>query len=148
MIQWITPVEMLEEHTQERVFLAPPQVYELSRFYSFNTYDNFKDFVVKREPKGCTRWLPVISTYIDGAISALPGDDLYPQEPDLIGKKPVQDYPKKLKDLIVPNGKLNRIELRGPTSVVLTNQEPEYGHVTPVSYYRNSEILFQMNSKL
>lgn len=139
---------MLEEHTQERVFLAPPQVYELSRFHSFNDYNNFKQFVINRESKGCSRWLPVISTYIDGAISALPGDELYPTEPDLIGKKPVQDYPKKLKDLIKSDSKLNRIELRGPTSVALTNLEPEYGHLSPISYYRNNEQLFELNSKL
>lgn len=139
---------MLEEHTQERVFLAPPQVYELSRFYSFKNYDDFKQFVINRETKGCERWLPVIGTYIDGAISALPGDEMYPEEPDLIGKKPVQDYPKKLKELVRPDSILNRIELRGPTSVALTNIEPALGHKKPVSYYRNNEELFQLNSKL
>lgn len=68
---------MLEEHTQERVFLAPPQVYELSRFYSLKSYEEFKQFVIRREIHGCSRWLPVISTYIDGAISALPGKLIY-----------------------------------------------------------------------
>lgn len=146
--KWITPIEMLEEHTQERVFLAPPQVYELSRFYSFRSYDDFKQYIINREPKGTDRWLPVISTYIDGAVSALPGDEMYPAEPDLIGKKPVQDYPKKLKDLVRPDSVLNRIELRGPTSLALVNREPMFGHKLPVSYYRNNEELIQQNSKL
>ena len=139
---------MLEEHSQERVFLAPPQVYELSRFYSIKNYDDFKQFTINRETKGTERWLPVITTYIDGAISALPGDEMYPEDPDLIGKKPVQDYPKKLKDLIRPNSILNRIELRGPASVALTNQDPRLGHKLPVSYYRNNEELIDLNSKL
>ena len=65
---------MLEEHTQERVFLAPPQVYELSRFYPFKSYDEFRQFIIRREINGCDRWLPVICTYIDGAVSALPGN--------------------------------------------------------------------------
>jgi len=149
-LKWITPIEMLEEHTQERVFLAPPQVYELSRFYSFKSYEEFKQYVIRREVQGCERWLPIINTYIDGAVSALPGDEMYPEVPDLIGKKPVQDYPKKLKDLISPGSKLNRIELRGPTSVALVNVESKHGHPSPVSYYRNNEELIQneLNSKL
>lgn len=73
---------------------------------------------------------------------------MYPAVPDLIGKKPVQDFPKKLKDLISPDSKLNRIELRGPTSLALVNIEPGYGHRSPVAYYRNNEELIQSSSKL
>lgn len=139
---------MLEDHTQERLFLAPPQVYELSKFYHHKNYNEFKTFVINREKNGCERWLPVIGTYIDGAISSLPGDEIYPELPDLIGKKPVQDFSKRLNETYTSGSKLNRIELRGPTSVALTNIEPTLGHLAPISYYRNNEEFIKKNSKL
>lgn len=73
---------------------------------------------------------------------------MYPKVPDFIGKKPVQDYPKRLKDLFKSDSKLNRIELRGPTSVALVNIDSEHDHPLPVSYYRNNEELIHLNSKL
>lgn len=64
---------MLEEHAQEKVFLAPPQVYELSRIHKLSNFDAVKEFAQTRQPLGVNRWLAVICTYNDGAISFLPG---------------------------------------------------------------------------
>jgi hypothetical protein len=58
------------------------------------------------------------------------GDETYPGEPDLMGKKPAQDYPMKLKDLLFPESSLNRIELRDPTLFALGNIESEHSHLT------------------
>lgn len=64
---------MLEEHSQEKIFLAPPQVYELSRIHNLSNFNSVQDFASKRQTFGIERWLPVISTYSDGALSVLPG---------------------------------------------------------------------------
>lgn len=125
---------MLEEHTQERVFLAPPQVYELSRIYHLSNFREVEQFVSKRTNQGNQRWLPVLSTYKDGAISALPGDSMYPEDPDLIGKKPVPDYPQSLQEMRDKSPVLNRIELRGPTCTSFCNISLPYGHLSPITY--------------
>ena len=65
---------MLEDNSTNSIFLAPPQVYELSRLIPIQSYHELREFARKREPKGCERWLPIISTAMDGAVSLLPGN--------------------------------------------------------------------------
>lgn len=65
---------MLEDNSTNSIFLAPPQVYELSRLIPIQSYHELREFARKREPKGCERWLPIISTALDGALSLLPGN--------------------------------------------------------------------------
>ena len=133
-LKWCTCLEMLEEHTQERLFLAPPQVYELSRIHHLSNFSALEDFVKKRDRLGCVRWLPVLATYRDGAISFLPGDSMYPAEPDIIGRKPVPDYPQTVPEMRAKAVDLNRIELRGPTCVSFCNIKLPLGHLSPVTH--------------
>jgi len=133
-LKWCTPTEMLEEHSQEKVFLAPPQVYELSRIHNLPNFKAVHEFAIKRQTMGIDRWLPVISTYNNGAISALPGDDTYPQDPDLIGKKPIPDYPQTLEEMRVKTTHMNRLELRGPTCQAFCNIKLNCGHLSPMTY--------------
>lgn len=125
---------MLEEHVQERLFLAPPQVYELSRIHHLTSFNAVKDFASTRGLLGCHRWLPVLATYKDGAISYLPGDSMYPDEPDFIGKKPVPDFPQSVAELRAKATFLNRIELRGPTCMAVCNIKLPLGHYSPITY--------------
>jgi len=133
-LSWCTPIEMLEEHSQERVFLAPPQVYELSRIHNLPNFKAVQEFALKRQSMGIERWLPVISTYIDGAISLLPGDDSYPSEPDIIGKKPIPDFPQSLEEMRAKAVHMNRLELRGPTCQAYCNIKLNCGHLSPFTY--------------
>lgn len=126
---------MLEEHVQERVFLAPPQVYELSRIHHLSNFAAVREFSSSRNELGNDRWLPVLATYRDGAISFLPGDSMYPNDPDVIGKKPVPDYPQSVLDIRSQSSELNRIELRGPTCMSFCNIKLPYGHLTPITYH-------------
>ena len=147
-LKWVTPIEMLEEHTQERVFLAPPQVYELSRLFHQRSFDVLRSYLPEREKYGTERWLPVIGTYVDGAISLLPGDDLYPLNPDFIGKKPVPDFGRRLAEMRTVSKQLNRIELTGPVCVAVCNmQQAACGHRAPLSYVKGCEP-FSLDSKL
>lgn len=125
---------MLEEHTQEKVFLAPPQAYELARLYNLKSFNSFQEMIQKRERYGCERWFPVITTYADGAISTLPGDELYPKDVDLFGKLPMPDYPLSINEMREKSIKINRIELRGIVCLSLCNQQLNCGHLSPVSY--------------
>ena len=133
-LKWCTCLEMLEEHTQERLFLAPPQVYELSRLHHLSNFSSVQDFVKKRDRLGCVRWLPVLATYKDGAISFLPGDSMYPEDPDIIGRKPVPDFPQSLPEMRAKAIDLNRIELRGPICMSFCNIKLPHGHLSPVTY--------------
>ncbi|PRD32760.1 UNVERIFIED_CONTAM: nudt19 [Trichonephila clavipes] len=72
IMRWCTPDEMLTDHFTNSLFLAPPQVYELSRMIPLQSYHDLKKFAKKRELLGCERWMPIISTAIDGAVSYLP----------------------------------------------------------------------------
>ena len=125
---------MLEEHVQERLFLAPPQVYELSRIHHLNSFNSVHEFACKRALMGTHRWLPVLATYKDGAISFLPGDSMYPESPDIIGKKPVPDFPQSVAEMRAKASSLNRIELRGPTCMAFCNVKLPLGHLSPITY--------------
>ena len=126
---------MLEEHVQERVFLAPPQVYELSRIHHLSSFGAVREFSSSRGQLGNDRWLPVLATYKDGAISYLPGDSMYPENPDVIGKKPVPDYPQSVLEIRNKTIDLNRIELRGPTCMSFCNIKLPNGHLAPITYH-------------
>lgn len=132
-LKWCTPSDIIDEHTNEGVFLAPPQFYELSRLKNLNKFDEVERFAKQREILGIERWMPVISTYSDGAISLLPGDDAYPTKPDIIGLKPVPDYPQTLAQMRSQVVNLNRIELRGPVCTCLCNCKLTCGHLSPIS---------------
>lgn len=134
---------MLQEHVEERVFLAPPQVYELSRIQKITNFSKLQNFAQNRQVYGLERWLPVMATYRDGAITLLPGDDMFPEEPDIIGRKPVPDYPGCVEDIRLKTVNLNRMELKGPTCVIYCNTDLKYGHLSPATYPQISTTSLQ-----
>ena len=133
-LKWCSPLEMLQEHVSERVFLPPPQAYELARIHHLPNFSSVHKFAQERQQLGLHRWLPVLATYKDGAISFLPGDSLYPEKPDLIGRKPVPDYPQTLAEIRAQSGSLNRIELRGPICMTHCNFKLPCGHLAPITF--------------
>lgn len=133
-LQWCTPTGMLDEHSTADVFLAPPQVYELSRLCNFNEFDALRQFAAERQSLGVERWLPVISTYQDGAVALLPGDEFYPEQPDIYGRKPVPDYPESLAEYGNRAKVINRLEIRGPVCHARANIKLPCGHLQPVSH--------------
>lgn len=142
VMRWCTPEEMLEDNSTSSVFLAPPQVYELSRLLPIQSYHELKDFAKRREPKGCERWLPIIATAFDGAISLMPGDDLYPEEPDYTGiAKPIE-FLEPLESLRSGSKRLHRMEIRGPQCTMYCNITPPCGHLQPLTY-RSSQPIVQ-----
>lgn len=133
-LKWCTPTGMLDEHSTADVFLAPPQVYELSRLCNFTEFDTLRQFAAERQALGIERWLPVISTYQDGAVALLPGDEFYPDQPDILGRKPVPDNPETLAEYGARAKIINRLEIRGPVCHARANIKLPCGHLKPVSH--------------
>ena len=59
---WTSPAEALEAYTEKKVWLAPPQVWELSRMRNFSKFDELKNFAQDREARGTPTWLPGLVT--------------------------------------------------------------------------------------
>ena len=126
------------QRLQTRQFwLAPPQVYELSRLLNFRDQQDLAQFSTIRHQAGLTTWLPVRMECDDGMLSILPGDSLYPDSPDYSGtsaKKP-GPYPGTLDESRAASEQLNRLELRDTYDCVTrVKGDSQQGHVQPVSY--------------
>lgn len=120
---------MLEEHTQKRAVLAPPQVYELCRLSNYTSYEQLVSFTEQRESKGIERWCATITGLKDGALLALPGDDYFEKGVEVNSR-----YLPTLEEIRVQSKCLNRIELRAPTMTALCNVTLSNGHDSPISY--------------
>ncbi|XP_067144823.1 acyl-coenzyme A diphosphatase NUDT19-like [Centruroides vittatus] len=139
--RWGTPEEFLEEHCVNAAFLAPPQVYELSRLIHFKNYQMLQKFVRYRSVKGVERWLPVLCSCKDGALSLLPGDDMYPKKPDYIGKAPGKDLPKTVEEVRQSCQQLHRMEICGPSCTTYSNIVPQCSHLQPKTYRPSQPIV-------
>lgn len=55
------------------LFFLPPQIYEISRFIPYKSYEYLKKFSVKRYKLGITMYHPIGYFCTDGVVSILPG---------------------------------------------------------------------------
>ena len=137
-MRWIEPSAMLESHWAGEKVLAPPQVYELTRMRAAATMSELHNFSEKLKPMGVNTWLPVIYPCTDGFLSVLPGDELYPEEPDFTGemdlppppllmemttKAACERYGARMNRNVVKNGKPpltdTAINISSPLEVIL-----------------------------
>uniref|UniRef100_A0A182YMQ3 Nudix hydrolase domain-containing protein n=1 Tax=Anopheles stephensi TaxID=30069 RepID=A0A182YMQ3_ANOST len=80
---WDTPSNLLEAHNSERIWLTPPQAYELKRLSYLQDIEQVVSFAKnKRFANGTTPLCPVAFTAADGIVLALPEDSLYPTNYD------------------------------------------------------------------
>lgn len=89
---------MLTEHLQTKAFIAPPQIYELSRLANFRQYEELKNFSMHREQFGIERWTYYVNGLADGALLALPGEFFFLKEcmqPILLGNSANDGFPKE-----------------------------------------------------
>lgn len=132
---------MLKMQDQDEAFLAPPQVYELSRLATFKSYQQLKEFAEKREAFGIVRWLPRVSLFSDGAALILPGDDLYFNN-EIVNSS--SNASAKLSSLSEARSKLdcfNRIELQLPSAKAYCNVIINCGHCSPITYSQPEPVL-------
>uniref|UniRef100_A0A6J0U6Q9 Acyl-coenzyme A diphosphatase NUDT19 n=1 Tax=Pogona vitticeps TaxID=103695 RepID=A0A6J0U6Q9_9SAUR len=132
--QWSSPLEALELFKSQDIWIAPPQFYELYRLYNFSSLHDLHRFGSERALEGCERWMPVILVASDGHIQLLPGDELYPDDPDLTGeRKPVLTSNKKIEDLMKGASKLHRIVTHDLHNVTIcVNIQAKYKHINPL----------------
>ncbi|KAM9302220.1 acyl-coenzyme A diphosphatase NUDT19-like [Gastrophryne carolinensis] len=131
--KWWTPQEAIDEYLSQRSFIAAPQFYELCRLCHFNSIEELHRFSSNRALEGCERWMPVRLDADDGLIHTMPGDDLYPECPDITGESE-QKYciNKTIQDLIQGEGQLHRIVFLKEGPRYFINTVPKYKHVHPL----------------
>ncbi|XP_009073706.1 PREDICTED: nucleoside diphosphate-linked moiety X motif 19, mitochondrial [Acanthisitta chloris] len=136
---WSSPPEALERLKSQEIWFPPPQFYEFCRLCNFSSLHELHKFSWDRALEGCERWMPVMLTASDGFIQLLPGDELYPEDPDYTGeKKVVMSTDKKVEDLMKEGSVFHRIVIKSTNNLaVYVNIEAKYKHVNPVM--RNSD---------
>ncbi|XP_058059872.1 acyl-coenzyme A diphosphatase NUDT19-like [Anopheles bellator] len=131
---WDTPSNLLEAHACNRIWLTPPQAYEVKRLSYVHDIDKLISFAKQtRDGKGSAAFCPVAYSTSDGTVLALPGDDLYPKDYDYVTDHTTFDDYKGLtaEELRAKAKRLHRLEL-GPglhTKGFFMNQRPSEQHL-------------------
>ncbi|KAJ7406683.1 tudor domain containing 12 [Willisornis vidua] len=100
-VRWSSPPEAIECFKSQEIWFPPPQFYEFCRLCNFSSLSQLQQFSSERALEGCERWMPVLLAASDGYIQLLPGDELYPEDPDYTGeKKIIMSTDKKVEDLM------------------------------------------------
>ncbi|POI34134.1 hypothetical protein CIB84_002114, partial [Bambusicola thoracicus] len=147
LIQWSSPPEAIERFKSQEIWLAPPQFYELCRLCNFSSLHDLHKFSSDRALEGCERWLPVTLTAADGFIQLLPGDELYPEDPDYTGEKKItMSTDKMVEDLMKEGSIFHRIVIKNTHSLaVYVNIQAKYKHMNPLMINTDSS---NYNSRL
>ncbi|NXX13329.1 NUD19 protein, partial [Podargus strigoides] len=146
-LQWSSPPETIERFKSQEIWLAPPQFYELCRLCNFSSLQELHKFSSDRALEGCERWMSVMLTAADGHIQLLPGDELYPEDPDYTGeKKIIMSTDKKVEDLMKEGSVFHRIVMKNINDIaVYVNIQAKYKHINPLMINSDSS---DYNSKL
>ncbi|NWJ01638.1 NUD19 protein, partial [Crypturellus undulatus] len=132
-LQWLSPPEAIEHFKSQEIWLAPPQFYELCRLCNFSSLQELHKFSSERALEGCERWMPVILSASDGYMQLLPGDELYPEDPDYTGEKKITlSTDKKVEDLMKGGSIFHRIVRKNNDLAVYVNIQAKYKHINPV----------------
>ncbi|XP_039969704.1 nucleoside diphosphate-linked moiety X motif 19-like isoform X2 [Bactrocera tryoni] len=129
---WKTPKEFIKDYFDQKLYLPPPQLYELSRLLNFPRLDELINFARVRSSKGVTLMLPVIKKCADGTVSLMPGDDLYSSNTDETNQKntetiTIEQYRSEVKNL-------HRIEyFNNGRFFIQLNRSLTDGHLPPVN---------------
>ncbi|XP_068017809.1 acyl-coenzyme A diphosphatase NUDT19 [Melanerpes formicivorus] len=131
---WSSPAEAIERFKSQEIWIAPPQFYELCRLCNFSSLSQLHKFSSQRALEGCERWMPVILNAADGYIHLLPGDELYPENPDYTGeKKTVMSTDKKIEDLMKEDSVFHRIVIKNINSLAVhVNIQAKHKHLNPL----------------
>ncbi|KAL7833725.1 hypothetical protein AOLI_G00286850 [Acnodon oligacanthus] len=147
--KWSSPSEILCSYRDREVWIAPPQFYDLGRMCHFPLLRDLHRFARQRSLEGCEQWLPVRLLATDCYISLLPGDSLYPENPDFLGKTNITAPAEKcLEELQRESVNLHRIVNHDQyTASVHINITPKYKHQPPLTSSALESSL-KYNSKL
>ncbi|XP_073515850.1 acyl-coenzyme A diphosphatase NUDT19 isoform X2 [Phyllobates terribilis] len=129
--KWWTPQEVIEEYLK-KTWIPPPQLYDLSRLCNFLHLEELQRFALRRSLEGCERWMPVMVHAKDGMVHTLPGDELYPDDPDVTGQtQAIYSTDRTIEEVVRDGERLHRnIQLDGVLRLFV-NVPPKYKHVAP-----------------
>lgn len=131
-VKWTEPSKILESFYNSELWLAPPQVYELSRLLNFPEQDQLVEFSAGRHGSGCKTWLPIRLQCQDGTISLLPGDSFYPESVSMISNPPAK-FEGTVEDCARETGDFNRLVFRDMNDCLpIVSIPPANGHVNPI----------------
>ncbi|NXB03007.1 NUD19 protein, partial [Cnemophilus loriae] len=132
--QWSSPLEAIERLKSQEIWFPPPQFYEFCRLCNFSSLEELQKFSSARALEGCERWMPVMLSAPDGFIQLLPGDELYPEDPDYTGeKKIIMSTDKKVEDLMKEGRIFHRIVIKNINNLaVYVNIQAKYKHINPL----------------
>lgn len=142
-LQIVTPDTIIDQWVKEELWLAPPQVYEVSRLLNYTSYEDLKSYVKERATQGMWWWMPVIYPAKDGIIATYPGDDLYPNDPDYNGDKDVTKIDTTMYESRQNTENLHRMEQQGLfVNRCIMNVRPSCGHLQPIDPmdYKSSKL--------
>ncbi|XP_054470019.1 nucleoside diphosphate-linked moiety X motif 19 [Anoplopoma fimbria] len=130
--RWSTPPEVLQSYQAEELWIAPPQVYELSRMCRLPLLNDLHKFSRQRATEGCEQLLPVLSLKDEHSIALLPGDRCYPSvTSDEAGL--VTSTEPQLEDPQGEDSALHRFVTIDPYTITLQiTITPKYNHLLPV----------------
>ncbi|KAG8562739.1 hypothetical protein GDO81_015793 [Engystomops pustulosus] len=138
--KWWTPQEAIQE-CQKKAWIPPPQFYDLSRLCNFTHLEELQRFALHRALEGIDRWMPVIVHAKDGMVHTLPGDELYPDDPDASGQdQKIYSTDRRIHELVQDGKHLHRLlHVEGVVQLFITIQ-PKYKHLNPTFLQSDNDI--------
>ncbi|XP_009866010.1 PREDICTED: nucleoside diphosphate-linked moiety X motif 19, mitochondrial [Apaloderma vittatum] len=132
--KWTSPPEAIERFKSQEIRFGPPQFYEFCRLCNFSSLHELHKFSSDRALEGCERWMSVTLSASDGYIVLLPGDELYPEDPDYTGeKKIVMSTDKKVEDVMKEGSVFHRMIIKNINNLaVYVNIQAKYKHINPL----------------
>ncbi|XP_070570718.1 acyl-coenzyme A diphosphatase NUDT19-like [Ptychodera flava] len=136
--EWLSMPKIVELGLSRKILLGEPQKYELGRIFNFKKFSDLSEFVQVRGKKGIECFFPVTLETKDGIMTVLPGDSLYPENPDLVSTD-VETVDATGDESTRQCAHVNRITLKsvqaGFIIKIHCNIQPKYGHVAPIDLF-------------
>ncbi|GFR68004.1 Nudix (Nucleoside diphosphate linked moiety X)-type motif 19 [Elysia marginata] len=129
---WAPPRQLLSAYFREKGGLGFPQIYELARLLNFSSAEDLLQLLSSPGRDRTERWFPVLAHCTDFYVSLMPGDELYPKEPDFINQK-IIEFPMSLEELnrTYPAQHRNCYSLQDLIFLPNYAIQPRHGHVGP-----------------
>ncbi|XP_066440066.1 acyl-coenzyme A diphosphatase NUDT19 isoform X2 [Eleutherodactylus coqui] len=117
------------------------KIYELSRLCNFAHLEDLQRFALHRSLEGCERFCAIIIYAKDGVVLTLPGDELYPKDPDVTGQtQKIYSIDRTIEDVCQDGGPLHRMIIGNRVPRIFITTEAKYKHVKPQLQQRDNDI--------
>jgi len=133
-LEWLCPSEALQLYINNKIILHPPQIYEMARFALFSNLHELLEFTKRRSSHhSLGTWFPVTLLTKEGKRSflLLPGDDLYPKDPDILGDRQLEKMNNIPAVVDAATKNVHRFVFTDAGIKLLCNVTPDGGHSSP-----------------